>query len=351
MSFEEGNTRNSGIRVGRIRGVEVRIHWFLLGILLVLLLVNYMGSVRPPSPFWSWLISSGALLVSILLHELGHCYAAFRLGGSAERVVLWPLGGLAYATVPHHPRAHFWLAAGGPLVNLVLGLISVMVCIACRWDFLPYLGAGEDLRPLEAFFQFSVLWNTFLLLPNLVCVCYPLDGGRMFLAVAWMKTGSYGQAVLRTLRVSRVTAVLSLIVGLIICVYGLVDKDFALGSPLLFHLSWGLILVAFLFFSEGKALDERLAHGEEEDGIFGYDFSRGYTSLERTATRKAVRVTLVGALREKFRERARIQKREKEDEIRRRVDELLAKIHDAGMASLDREERRFLEKASRILRR
>ncbi|HVR73258.1 MAG TPA: site-2 protease family protein [Planctomycetota bacterium] len=350
MSFEDGNTRNIGIRVGRIRGVEVRIHWMLLVILLVQLLVNHMGRVRPPSPFSSWLVSSGALLFSILLHELGHCYAAFRLGGSAERVVLWPLGGLAYATAPQHPRAQFWLAAGGPLVNLALGLISAVVCIACRWDFLPYLMAGGDFRPLEAFFQFSVLWNTFLLLPNLIW-CYPLDGGRMFLAIAWMKTGSYGQAVLRTLKVSRVTAVLSLIVGLLIFVYGIVDKDFALGSPLLWQLSWGLLLVALVFFHEGKALEERLAHGEEEDGIFGYDFSRGYTSLERTATRKAGRVTLVSALREKFRERARIQKREKEDEIRRRVDELLAKIHDDGMESLDREERRFLEKASRILRR
>ncbi len=66
----------------------------------------------------------GLLFLTVLLHELGHCFAARQVGGEASEVLLWPLGGLAACDVPHQPRAHFLTAAAGPAVNL-------LICLRC----------------------------------------------------------------------------------------------------------------------------------------------------------------------------------------------------------------------------
>ncbi len=44
------------------------------------------------------------LLVTVLIHELGHSLAARRLGGHAEGILLWPLGGLAYLAHSSGPK-------------------------------------------------------------------------------------------------------------------------------------------------------------------------------------------------------------------------------------------------------
>lgn len=45
--------------------------------------------------YW-FLILGPILLFTVLTHELGHCMAARQVGGHAESILLWPLGGLAY---------------------------------------------------------------------------------------------------------------------------------------------------------------------------------------------------------------------------------------------------------------
>ena len=102
---------------------------------------------------------------------------------------------------------------------------------------------------------------------------------------------------------------------------------------------------------EARAARERLIHGEEEDGIFGYDFSRGYTSLERTATRRAPRKPFLAGVRERRRARALAQQKERDRLLRERVDHLLEKISREGMASLSRAEQKFLAQASKALRK
>jgi hypothetical protein len=92
-------------------------------------------------------------------------------------------------------------------------------------------------------------------------------------------------------------------------------------------------------------------HGGEDEGVFGYDFSRGYTSLERTATRRAPRTSFFTAMQRRFAGRASARKREREEDVNRRVDELLEKISRSGMDSLTPSEKRFLTRASKRLRK
>src|SRR5205807_4989903 len=93
-----------------------------------------------------WLIAAGLialLFLSVLLHEFGHCFGARFVDGDAHEILLWPLGGLAYVEVPHTPRANFITTLAGPLVNLLLCVISGLV-----------LWYAEGLRP-----PWNPLWS------------------------------------------------------------------------------------------------------------------------------------------------------------------------------------------------
>src|SRR5262249_49751880 len=61
-----------------------------------------------------------ALFIIVLIHEFGHALACKSVGGRADRIVLWPLGGVAFVQPPERPGAHLWSIAAGPLVNVAL---------------------------------------------------------------------------------------------------------------------------------------------------------------------------------------------------------------------------------------
>jgi len=347
MSFSEGYSRGLGFRAGSIRGIEVWVHWALVFFFGIELVNNLL--VVEEHPILSWTVSVAAFVVSLLVHELGHAFAARRLGGGADRIVLWPLGGLALCDVPQDPRSHFWLAAAGPLAGGALGALAAGICLAVGWSLFPIIYLGEPFPFVRLLVQYLVLWNVFLGCINLI-PCYPLDGGRMLHAALWARMESHAQALLVTLRVGHVAAVFCLVGGLILLVslWGQKVSE----HPFQQALKWGLLITALMHFVESKVIQHRLAHGEEDEGIFGYDFSRGYTSLERTAIRPARgRKSFLKTLRDRFRGRSITLKREREKQMRERLDGLLQKVHEGGLDSLSRAERRFLVKASRLFRK
>ena len=134
--LSDDSVRNFGLRAGRVYGIDVHIHWFLL-IVIALRLLHMSISEVPEGYVKDWgkvftIFSTFtiALVGSVFLHELGHAFAAFREGGSCERIVLWPLGGLAYCSAPQTPWAQFFVAAGGPLVTLALAVVGVAQKVA-----------------------------------------------------------------------------------------------------------------------------------------------------------------------------------------------------------------------------
>ncbi len=350
MNFEDGRLKHMGVKVGKIRGIEVWLHWTLMLVLVGELFSAFLLRPAIPFPARQWLISSLALLLAVVHHELGHCYLSFKLGGGAERLVLWPLGGLGFCKAPLEPRAQFLSAAGGPLANIILCVGTGLVSAISGWSLLPTVADSATFPIVRSFCQYLFLWNVFLLILNLL-PCYPLDGGRMIQAWLWGRIESMGQATYITVKVSQVCAVFGLITGLLIAAIGFVDLDFKQTHPLLSRLSFGLLLMAVTHLLFSRGLLHRLQSGEEEEGgIFGYDFSGGYTSLERTATRKE-RASLLGSVRERFRKKARSQRAQRDAAVREQLDLLLVKIHEHGMKSLSRGEQRFLRKASRLLKR
>src|SRR6185437_15026261 len=80
----------------------------------------------------------------ILLHEYGHCFAARTVGGEADDILMWPLGGLATAHPPRRPLPTFITVAAGPAVNL-------MICVTMAgmiWFLSNTLVSFNPFRPL-----------------------------------------------------------------------------------------------------------------------------------------------------------------------------------------------------------
>src|SRR3954470_10310522 len=102
-------------------GIRVRAHAsmvLLIGITMLLSGGGGMGGV------WNSMTFCTVLFGIILLHEFGHCFAARSVGGEANDILMWPLGGLAFADAPKRAWPQFWTAAGGPLVNVLLCIVT-----------------------------------------------------------------------------------------------------------------------------------------------------------------------------------------------------------------------------------
>src|SRR5262245_20112957 len=107
----------------RLFSVAIRVH--LLFPLVALGLVGRVAYLDPRPGLWiEATVLMLMLFASVLLHEFGHCFGARWVDGEANEVLIWPLGGLANLEVPHTPWANFVATVAGPVVNLVLCLVT-----------------------------------------------------------------------------------------------------------------------------------------------------------------------------------------------------------------------------------
>ena len=143
------------------------------------------------SPVWA-VYEYLALFGIVLLHEFGHALACRQTGGEADRIVLWPLGGIAFVNPPPRPGAVLWSIAAGPLVNVALIPIFGALVFFARQS----AGLSPDLRHLFEAIRFV---NYLLLIFNLLPI-YPLDGGQIFRALLLVSVGPDSQSESRQFR-------------------------------------------------------------------------------------------------------------------------------------------------------
>lgn len=62
-------------------------------------------------------ISFVILFLTVLIHELGHCAGAKLVGGRVSRILLWPLGGLAFCSSGGGAKGDLLVALAGPLTH------------------------------------------------------------------------------------------------------------------------------------------------------------------------------------------------------------------------------------------
>jgi Zn-dependent protease len=197
------STRQGSFRLFRLAGIDVFLHWSWF--VVAAFEISGRGR-RYPSIAWN-VAEYLMLFLVVTLHEFGHALACRQVGGTANKIVLWPLGGVAYIDPPPRPAATLWSIAAGPLVNFVLLGISYGLTI-WAWHHGWRLAAPHAYKLLWAF----VVINFSLLVFNLLPI-YPLDGGQILRSLLWF--------VLGKARSLKVVAVLGLFgaIGLIVAAF------------------------------------------------------------------------------------------------------------------------------------
>ncbi len=200
---------NGSVTLFHFAGIRVRAHSSLV-ITIVLVLVFGVGNLA-----FHWqdrLQVVTTLFVIVLLHEFGHCFTARWVGGSADDILMTPIGGLAFAHPPRRPLPTFLTVAGGPSVNIVICFICGIYLHLAGYS-IPWIPwAPSDRGALSSLFDLSnyvywayrASWAIFLF--NLWPV-FPLDGGQMLQSILWPHLG-----YLRSMKISAVVGMVGSVV-------------------------------------------------------------------------------------------------------------------------------------------
>ncbi len=310
-------------------GIRVRMHAALLiFIILTLAFSETHGGIGAKSAVTSMVI----LFFSVLLHEFGHCFGARWMGGEADEILMWPLGGLAMTHPPHRPWASFVSTALGPAVNLAICIATgtaIFIISGNKVSF-PWFPLRAGLAPYIPYSAGNVvfyLWwiftvNYSLLMFNLCLVFYPFDGGRMIQELLWVKIGYYRSMVIAT--------TIGMFGAGAIAVLGLVNWNLML-----------LMIAGFGFYTCYRQRQMLREMGPDELGVGGdqTDYSAAYEP--QTPRRRVARSRRSMRAMKKARKLAVEARSEQE-----RIDQILAKVSAQGMASLTWSERRALKKAT-----
>jgi stage IV sporulation protein FB len=309
---------NGSVPLFTVFGIRVRAHASLL---LCVLLVLVFGLGRGFT--WQDRVESMCVLfVVVLLHEFGHCFAARWVGGSAEDILMTPLGGLAMAQPPHRWSPTFITVAAGPAVNVIIcagcGALLWAMTGGLPWDplMLPPLNRTFSwLDPVH--YAYYIFWVSYMLLIFNLLPVWPLDGGQMLQSLLWWKLGHY-RATIIACSVGLVGSVLMVMVAI------------PTRSLLL-----GLIAVScFINCLNMRRMTVAMGPEEHADDT---DYSAAYEP--QTPRRRRTRLSQRAI--KKARKRAAEARLEQE-----RIDQILAKVSAQGMASLTWSERRALRKAT-----
>ena len=215
-------------RLFRFAGIQVFLHfsWFLVA---AIFMTDYMR--RYESPIWGALEYISVFAI-VLIHEFGHALACRQVGGIANQIVLWPLGGIAFVNPPRRPGAYLWSIAAGPLVNVIL--------LPVLWFASQLVKASLPGSDIVVYFH-DLMWiNTWLLVFNILPV-FPLDGGQIVRGLLWFPFGEF--------RSLQIASVIGLIGGAILGIIGLM-----VGSIWWGILAFFLLSRAWVGWQQAKAM-------------------------------------------------------------------------------------------------
>lgn len=170
------------INLGKVFGIQLKLHysWFLIFILLAVSLVAPDWS----SPF-AWAIGIATCLlffISVVAHELAHSLVGRANGIPVSSITLFIFGGMAMMTrEASYPKAELKMAAAGPICSAIIGGICLLI--------LGGLGQVIPTRVAEMFWWLMFM-NFALAIFNLI-PGFPLDGGRLFRAAIWRRSGNF----------------------------------------------------------------------------------------------------------------------------------------------------------------
>ena len=207
------------IRLGRIMGIPVRIHYTLWLVFILIawsLAYGYMPNEYPgltTLTYWTiGIVSAIILFVSVLVHELSHSYIAKKNGLPIARITLFFFGGVSEMTEePQDAKVEVKMAAAGPLMSfLIAGILGV------GW-YLAQIATAPI--AVTAILNYGALINAILGLFNLL-PAFPLDGGRVFRGSLWVRSGNLIGATRTATRISEALSLLMMFGGFVLIIVG-----------------------------------------------------------------------------------------------------------------------------------
>ncbi len=336
MFIEGDNLQAWSVPLFRAFGIRVRLHLLFIVIAAAYLLWSL---VRPDAAVGPGLVLSAVipLFALVLIHEFGHCFACRRVGGEADEILLWPLGGLAVCLPPQTWRAHLITVIGGPAVHLVIAPVTGLIMLVTGADVWLVLGQGlwdrsgaiagsswfagapdgsAWLNSVLFWAKITLFWthtiNIALFLFNMLLPMYPMDAGRVLHALLWRKR-DYETATMLTTGIAIGLAILVAVVAI-------------LGQQTM------LAMIA-LFGAFSSYQERQRVRFLGDDALAMESWQRAEAEAEReSAPAKPSRSEL------KAQEQA---VRDQEE-----LDRALAKISESGIESLTRSERKILKRAT-----
>jgi Zn-dependent protease/CBS domain-containing protein len=265
---------NDTLRLGRILGFAVSVHWSVLVIVFLLawgLAEDVLPVASPGHPavtYWLAGITGAVLLIaSLLAHELAHAVVARREGVQVEGLTLWLFGGVASlhgeATTP---RADFRIAAVGPATSLALAAGFAVV-----WSVAEALSLEGIVVSLAAWLATI---NGVLAVFNLVPGA-PLDGGRVLRAILWKLRGDRESAATSATVAGQVVGYCLVAIGLLAFLAG--DSVGGLWTVLI-----GWFLLAAARAEQAATVTEHSLRGVTVGDVMSRDVvtSNGASSVE-----------------------------------------------------------------------
>lgn len=204
--------RGWSFTVGRLFGVEIRIHTFFLLLLGLSISYSSVSGTSGSRGFVLWMI----LLMAVAVREIARAIAAAWLGLELRSILLLPTGGLQqYSTAEASeaaatPEMGKRLGLVGPVTNLFFGalLAAMILAVAPEIHLLekPWLTPAHLIR--------AMVWTNLLLAAINLLPAAPLDGGRIFRGELSRNNG--------VLKGTRAAVGLGQIIGVLLAIVGCV---------------------------------------------------------------------------------------------------------------------------------
>jgi Zn-dependent protease/predicted transcriptional regulator len=208
----------STVRLGRIAGVAVGVHWSVLAI-VVLIIAGLSTHFPRIAPGYSWaayllaaVLAAVLFVISLLAHEMAHAIVAQHNGIEVDGITLWLLGGVARLSgEARTPGADFRISVIGPVTSLLAAAV---------------FGAAARLAELADMNTLVVAVPNYLAVINVVLAVFntipaaPLDGGRILRAAVWAWRRDRLTATVVAARAGRVFGFTLIALGLLQAISG-----------------------------------------------------------------------------------------------------------------------------------
>lgn len=246
------------LNLGSIAGTPIRIHITFLLFLVWLATIYYSHGGAEAA--WRGTIFIVLIFLCVLLHELGHVFAARRYGVRTRDVTLWPFGGISsMERMPDKPSQELIVAVAGPAVNVAIAALLLL----WLWPHLDWDNLGKTVDSGVSLAASVAAANVILVVFNLI-PAFPMDGGRVLRALLAMRMGN-----------ARATQMAATIGQGFAVVFGIIGIFY---SPML------VIIAAFVFLaSYGEATQAQL-RAVTRGALVSDAMITAFESLPTTAT-------------------------------------------------------------------